>query len=249
MHIEGFFDPATRAVSYIALDKATGQCAIVDSVLDFDAGSGRTATVSADRLAERVTALGATVQWILETHVHADHVSAAHYLKLRLGGRTGIGKHIGELKRMCGKRFVGGIDLARGASQFDHLFADDEPFALGALRCRAMHTPGHTPVCTTYVVSDGTEVAAFVGDALLMPDVGTACCAFPDGSARTLYRSVNRILSLPAHARLYVGHDCQPNGRELRFVTTVDEERRMNIHVRDGVSEEQFVILRHGQDA
>ncbi|HEY0847200.1 MAG TPA: MBL fold metallo-hydrolase [Noviherbaspirillum sp.] len=249
MQVEGFFDPATWTVSYIVLDKSTRQCALVDSVLDYDPKSGRTGTQSADRLIARVRELDATVQWILETHVHADHLSAAPYLQQQLGGNIGIGKHITAVQEVFGKLFNAGSDFARDGSQFDHLFSDEEEFGIGALKCRAMHTPGHTPACMTYVVTDDKDIAAFVGDTLFMPDYGTARCDFPGGDARTLFRSVNRVLSLPAHARLYMCHDYQPGGREVQFVTTVADERELNIHVRDGVSEEEFVAMRTARDA
>lgn len=249
MQVEGFFDPATWTVSYIVFDKSTRQCALIDSVLDYDPKSGRTGTASADRLIARVRELGATVEWILETHVHADHLSAAPYLKQHVGGRVGIGQHITTVQQVFGKLFNAGKDFARDGSQFDHLFADEEAFSIGSLKCRAMHTPGHTPACMTYVVSDEKDIAAFVGDTLFMPDYGTARCDFPGGDARTLFRSINKVLSLPAHAKLYMCHDYQPGGREVQFVTTVADERESNIHVRNGVSEEEFVAMRTTRDA
>lgn len=249
MQVEGFFDPATWTVSYIVLDKSTRQCALIDSVLDYDPKSGRTSTASADKLIARVRELGATVAWILETHVHADHLSAAPYLKQHLGGKIGIGQHITTVQQVFGKLFNAGKDFARDGSQFDHLFADEETFSIGTLKCRAMHTPGHTPACMTYVVSDEKDIAAFVGDTLFMPDYGTARCDFPGGDARTLFRSINKVLSLPAHAKLYMCHDYQPGGREVQFVTTVADERESNIHVRNGVSEEEFVAMRTARDA
>lgn len=249
MQIEGFFDPATWTVSYIVLDRKTRQCALIDSVLDYDPKSGRTATRSADRLIERVRELDADVRWILETHVHADHLSAATYLKQQLCGRIGIGEHITQVQEVFGKLFNAGPTFARNGSQFDHLFGDEEEFSIGSLTCRALHTPGHTPACMTYVVTDGKDIAAFVGDTLFMPDYGTARCDFPGGDARTLYRSVNKVLSLPGHTRLYLCHDYQPGGREVQFVTTVAEERELNIHVRDGVSEDEFVAMRTARDA
>ncbi|EOA05761.1 metallo-beta-lactamase [Herbaspirillum frisingense GSF30] len=249
LHIEGHFDPATSTVSYIVLDRSTGQCALLDSVLDYDPKSGRTATASADLLIRRVQELGASVQWILETHAHADHLSAAPYLKRKLGGRIAIGEHIRQVQGVFGKLFNAGGDFARDGSQFDHLFADGERFQIGELHARVMHTPGHTPACITYVVEEAGEVAAFVGDTLFMPDYGTARCDFPGGNARTLFRSIHEVLSLPAHTRIYLCHDYQPNGRALQFETTVAEERQNNIHVRDGISEEEFVTMRSARDA
>ncbi|ALU89683.1 MBL fold metallo-hydrolase [Herbaspirillum rubrisubalbicans] len=249
LHIEGHFDPATSTVSYIVLDRATGQCALLDSVLDYDPKSGRTSTTSADLLIQRVNDLGATVQWILETHAHADHLSAAPYLKRKLGGRIAIGEHIRQVQDVFGTLFNAGAQFEHDGSQFDHLFVDGERFQIGNLKARVMHTPGHTPACITYVVEEGAQVAAFVGDTLFMPDYGTARCDFPGGNARTLFHSINDVLSLPAHTRLYLCHDYQPNGRALQFVTTVAEQRQSNVHVRDGISEEEFVAMRSARDA
>ena len=249
LHVEGFFDKATSTVSYIVLDQATRQCAVVDSVLDYDPKSGRTSHASADRLIQRVRELGATVQWILETHVHADHLTAAPYLKQALGGRVGIGQHITTVQKVFGELFNAGEGFARDGRQFDHLLADGETFSIGELQVRAMHTPGHTPACMTYVVSDGVQHAAFVGDTLFMPDYGTARCDFPGGDARTLYRSINKVLSLPPDTRLYLCHDYQPGGRAVQYVSTVAEQREANIHVRNGISEDQFVAMRQARDA
>ena len=251
--VEGFFDPATWTVSYLVLDQATKQCALLDSVLDYDPKSGRTAHTHADALIARVRELGASLQWILETHVHADHLSAAPYLKQELGGQIGIGAHITAVQQVFGSLFNAGEDFARDGSQFDHLFADGDTFAIGNLAVRAMHTPGHTPACMTYVVSAGEgaamERSAFVGDTLFMPDYGTARCDFPGGDARTLFRSINQVLSLPPQTKLYMCHDYQPGGRELQFISTVAEEREQNVHVRNGISEEEFVAMRRARDA
>jgi glyoxylase-like metal-dependent hydrolase (beta-lactamase superfamily II) len=249
LQVEGFFDPATWTVSYIVLDKGTKQCALIDSVLDYDPKSGRTSHASADRLAARVRGLDASVQWILETHVHADHLSAAPYLKQELGGQLGIGQHITTVQKVFGSLFNAGPDFARDGSQFDHLFADGEAFTIGSLKARAVHTPGHTPACMTYVLEDATQTVAFVGDTLFMPDYGTARCDFPGGDARTLFRSINKVLSLPPETQLYLCHDYQPDGREVQFVSTVAEERQSNVHVRNGISEEEFVAMRHARDA
>ena len=197
MKIEGFFDPATWTVSYLLLDTRTMNCAIIDSVLDYDPKSGRTSTRSADRLVARVRELDASLQWILETHVHADHLSAAPHLKAQLGGRVAIGAQITAVQKVFGKLFNAGDDFATDGSQFDRLLADNESFKVGALDVRALHTPGHTPACMSYVVSDGEASVAFVGDTLFMPDYGTARCDFPGGDARTLYRSIQRLLSYP----------------------------------------------------
>jgi glyoxylase-like metal-dependent hydrolase (beta-lactamase superfamily II) len=253
MQVEGFFDPGTWTVSYIVLDTQTKQCALIDSVLDYDPKSGRTAHTAADRLIARVRELGATVQWILETHVHADHLSAAPYLKQQLGGQLGIGQHITTVQNVFGQLFNAGSEFACDGRQFEHLFIDGESFRIGNLQARAMHTPGHTPACMTYVVSDGEgahkSLVAFVGDTLFMPDGGTARCDFPGGDARTLYRSINKVLSLPPETLLYMCHDYQPGGREVLFVSTVADERARNIHVRNGISEEEFVAMRQARDA
>jgi glyoxylase-like metal-dependent hydrolase (beta-lactamase superfamily II) len=249
LHIEGFFDPATSTVSYLVLDPASRRCALVDSVLDYDPKSGRTATRSADKLIARVAELGAQVEWILETHVHADHLTAAPYLKDQVGGKIGIGANITTVQHVFGTVFNAGSDMARDGSQFDHLFANDELFSIGRLQCRALHTPGHTPACMTYAVSNSHQRAAFVGDTLFMPDYGTARCDFPGGDARTLFRSINKLLRLPEDTVLYMCHDYQPGGREVQFVSTVADERAHNVHVRNGISEEEFVAMRTRRDA
>jgi glyoxylase-like metal-dependent hydrolase (beta-lactamase superfamily II) len=253
LQVEGHFDPTTWTVSYIVLDRETKVCALIDSVLDYDPKSGRTSHTHADQLIARVRELGATVQWILETHVHADHLSAAPYLKQQLGGQLGIGAHITTVQGVFGSLFNAGSDFARDGRQFDHLFTDGESFNIGKLQARAMHTPGHTPACMTYVVADGGGAdlpeAAFVGDTLFMPDYGTARCDFPGGDARTLFRSINKVLSLAPQTRLFMCHDYQPGGRAVQFVSSVAEEREQNIHVRNGISEEEFVAMRHARDA
>ncbi len=249
LQVDGFFDATTWTVSYLVLDTATQQCALVDSVLDYDPKSGRTSHASADRLIARVRELRATVQWILETHVHADHLSAAPYLKQELGGRLGIGQHITTVQKVFGSLFNAGSDFARDGRQFDHLFADGETFQIGGLQARALHTPGHTPACMTYVVADGTQSAAFVGDTLFMPDYGTARCDFPGGDARTLFRSIEKVLGLPPETQLYMCHDYQPGGREVQYVSTVAEQRAKNVHVHDGIGEDEFVAMRRARDA
>jgi glyoxylase-like metal-dependent hydrolase (beta-lactamase superfamily II) len=249
LFVEGHFDAATSTISYIIFDNSTWQCAIVDSVLDYDPKSGRTSTAAADALVRRVRQMDMTVQWHLETHVHADHLSAAHYLKEQLGGEIGIGDQIRTVQTVFGKIFNADARFARDGSQFDHLFHDGDVFKIGELEARVLHTPGHTPACLTYVVTDGVETAAFVGDTLFMPDYGTARCDFPGGDARTLYRPINKVLSLPADTWLYMCHDYRPNGRELSYITTVADERAHNIHVKDGISEDAFVAMRTARDA
>ncbi len=252
MQVEGFFDSATATISYIVLDTASGRCALLDSVLDYDPNAGRTSHASADRLLARVRQLGASVQWILETHLHADHLSAAPYLKQQLGGRIAIGRHITTVQQAFGKLFNAGPGFVPDGSQFDHLFDDGEPFSIGTLPARALHTPGHTPACMSYVVGGGpggAEAAAFVGDTLFMPDYGSARCDFPGGDARTLYRSIQRVLALPDTTTLYLCHDYQPGGRALQFSSSVAEQREHNVHLRDGTDEDAFVAMRNARDA
>lgn len=249
LQVEGYFDPATSTFSYLVLDTTTRQCALVDSVLDYDPKSGRTSTQAADVLLKRVQELGATVQWHLETHVHADHLSGASYLQGKLGGKIAIGAQIRTVQSVFGKLFNVGPEFARDGSQFDQLFADGDHFEIGSLKARVLHTPGHTPACLSYVIEEGAETVAFVGDTLFMPDYGTARCDFPGGDARTLYRSINKVLSLPTDTRLCMCHDYPPNGREIRYVTTVAEQRAHNVHIRDGISEDAFVTMRQARDA
>jgi glyoxylase-like metal-dependent hydrolase (beta-lactamase superfamily II) len=249
LSVEGFFDPATSTVSYLLLDTASRECALIDSVLDYDPKSGRTRTASADRLIARVAELGAAVCWLLETHVHADHLSAAPYLKARVGGEIAIGAQVRRVQQVFGRLFNAGACFAQDGSQFDRLLDDGDVLPLGALSIRALHTPGHTPACMTYFVEDGAQRAAFVGDTLFMPDYGTARCDFPGGDARTLYRSIARVLSLPSDTRLYLCHDYQPGGRPVAYASTVADQRRANVHVRDGVTEDDFVAMRTTRDA
>ncbi|WP_438332547.1 MBL fold metallo-hydrolase [Burkholderia pseudomallei] len=255
MTVEGFFDPTTCTISYLLFDSGSGECALIDSVLDYDPKSGRTRTASADQLIARVAALGARVRWLLETHVHADHLSAAPYLKTRVGGEIAIGRHVTRVQDVFGKLFNAGPAFAHDGSQFDRLLDDGDTLALGALSIRAMHTPGHTPACMTYVVTeahaahDARDAAAFVGDTLFMPDYGTARCDFPGGDARSLYRSIRKVLSLPPATRLYMCHDYQPNGRAIQYASTVADELHENVHIREGVTEDDFVAMRTARDA
>lgn len=248
LHVEAFFDKATWTISYLVMDGETRQCALIDSVLDYDPKSGRTCTDSADKLIARVEALDAKVQWILDTHVHADHLSAAAYLKERLGGSIAIGAQIIQVQKVFGTLFNAEPGFARDGSQFDVLFEDEEGFRIGNLHARALHTPGHTPACMSYMVEDAGEIAVFVGDTLFTPDYGTARCDFPGASARTLYQSIRRLLAFPDQTRLFMCHDYLPGGRELRFVTTVAEQRADNIHIHEGVSEDSFVQMREARD-
>jgi glyoxylase-like metal-dependent hydrolase (beta-lactamase superfamily II) len=244
--VTSFFDEATNTASHIVRDPATRCCAVVDSVLDYDAASGRTATASADELVAFIQEGGLEVEWILETHVHADHLSAAPYIKERLGGVLGIGENVRLVQNVFGKVFNAGTEFQRDGSQFDHLLVDGERFTVGELDAVAMHTPGHTPDSVTYVIGD----AAFVGDTLFMPDYGTARADFPGGNAHSLYRSARRVLSLPSATRLFLCHDYKPPGRsEFCWETTVAAERAHNVHIHDGVSEDEFVRMRTARDA
>lgn len=244
--IKTFFDRETFTASHVVIDPATLSCAIIDSVLDFDPAAGRTSTRNADDVAAYVGARGLSVQWILETHAHADHLSAAPYLKKRLGGQIGIGEHIREVQAVFGKIFNEGTEFALDGSQFDRQFADGDVFKIGDLDVRVMHTPGHTPACVTFVVGD----AAFVGDTLFMPDYGTARADFPGGDAHVLYRSIRKVLSLPLETRLFLCHDYKAPGREtFLWETSVAAERAGNVHVHDGVTEDEFVAMRRTRDA
>jgi glyoxylase-like metal-dependent hydrolase (beta-lactamase superfamily II) len=249
LHIEGLFDTHTSTLSYLVMDVQTRHCALIDSVLDFDPKSGRTGTESADQLIARVRELDASVQWILETHVHADHVSAAAYLKDKLNAKIAIGSHITSVQNVFGELFNAPSGFARDGSQFDVLLDDGASFTVGTLEARAMHTPGHTPACMTYVFEVDGESVAFVGDTLFMPDYGTARCDFPGADARTLYHSIQKILTLPDSTRLFMCHDYQPDGRELQYMTTVAEQRANNIHIRQGIDENEFVKMREARDA
>ncbi len=241
--IEAFYDEVTGTVSYVVHDGE--RAAIVDPVLDFDPKSGRTRTVSADRVLAHVKANSLAVDWILETHAHADHLTAAPYLKDKLGGQIAIGTQIRRVQTVFKTLFNMEPEFADDGSQFDHLFADGERFRIGALEAQAICVPGHTPADMAYRIGD----AVFVGDTMFMPDVGTARCDFPGGDARTLYRSIRRLLDLPGDTRLYMCHDYPPAGRAAAWETTVAEQRATNIHVHDGVSEEDFVQLRNARDA
>ena len=244
--VTAFFDGSTNTVSYILQDPQGSACAIIDSVLDFDHSAGRTDTASADKIVAFIQDNALRTQWILESHVHADHLSAAPYLQERLGGKIGIGNQIRVVQDTFGKVFNEGTEFQRDGSQFDALFEDGDSFHIGQLRADVMHTPGHTPACLTYVVGD----AAFVGDTLFMPDFGTARCDFPGGSAHDLYQSIQRILSLPEATRIFVGHDYKAPGRnEFAWETTVAAQRAANVHIGGGKDEDSFVDLRETRDA
>ena len=244
--ITSFFDEATNTISYIVCDPNGSACAIIDSVLDFDFPSGRTDTKSADKLINFVKENKLDVQWLLESHVHADHLSAAPYIQMEVGGKIGIGSHITDVQETFGKIFNEGTEFQRDGSQFDKLFVEGDTFHIGQLRGDVLHTPGHTPACMTYVIGD----AAFVGDTLFMPDFGTARCDFPGGSSENLFASIQKILTLPDATRIFVGHDYKAPGREhYAWETTVGEQKKKNIHIKSGKSKEDFVKLRDERDA
>jgi glyoxylase-like metal-dependent hydrolase (beta-lactamase superfamily II) len=242
--VKGFFDPDTNTVSYVVHDPGSKACAVIDSVMDFDYAAGRIGFKSADRIIEYIGENGLRVEWLIETHAHADHLSAAPYIQEKLGDKIGIGEHIMDVQEVFGKVFNEGTEFRRDGSQFDRLFKDGDTYEIGALHAFAMHTPGHMPACMTHVIGN----AAFVGDTLFMPDGGTARADFPGGDARQLYRSIKKVLSLPSEMRLFMCHDYGPNGREIRWETTVREERAQNIHVRDAISEDEFVEMRSSRD-
>lgn len=244
--VKTFFDQASNTFSYIVQDPNSNACAIIDSVLDFDYASGHTNFKSADEIIAYIQAKGLTVEWILETHAHADHLSAAPYLQQKLGGKIAIGQHITVVQQTFGKIFNAGTAFERDGSQFDRLFQENDEFQIGQLTAKVIHTPGHTPACLSYLIGD----AVFVGDTLFMPDYGTARCDFPGGNAAVLYQSVQKLLALPDETRMFLCHDYLPAGRS-HYVnqTTVGEQRRNNIHIREGISAQEFIAMRNARDA
>ena len=243
-NVESFFDPVTGTFTHVLYAEPGGQAAIIDPVLNYDPKSGRTTTTAADRVIAFVREQALSVQWLLETHVHADHLSGAHYLQAYLGGSVGIGEEVTAVQATFSKIFNLGANFPIDGAQFQRLFKDDEHFAIGPLDCRVLAVPGHTSACVAYLVGD----ALFVGDTLFMPDTGTARCDFPGGDATTLYRSIRRLLELPAATRIFLCHDYPPSAREPIALTSVAAQREANIHVHDGVSEAAFVQLRTARD-
>ena len=243
--IQAFFDPKTFTVSYVVADTATARAAVIDPVLDFDFKSGRTTTASADRVLDFIRQQGLQVEWILETHAHADHISGARHIQQQAGGRIAIGAHIRDVQAVFKKLFNLERSFLPDGSQFDHLFADGEVFRIGNLEAKALLVPGHTPADMAYQIGD----AVFVGDTLFMPDVGTARADFPGGDARQLYQSIRRLLDLPSQTAIYVCHDYPPASRQPHWKTTVAEQRAANIHVRDGITEAAFIQMRQARDA
>ncbi len=244
--VVAFFEKDTNTISYVVRDPQSASCAIIDSVMDIDYAAGRISYTSADQLIAYIRANNLTLEWLIETHAHADHLSAAPYIQDKLGGKIGIGEHITTVQEVFGKVFNEGTKFQRDGSQFDRLFKDGDTYSIGSMTAFVMYTPGHTPACTTHVIGD----AAFVGDTLFMPDGGTARADFPGGDARVLFRSTRKILEmLPLGARLFMCHDYGPNGRDIKWETTVADERVHNIHVGDGISEDDFVKMREARDA
>ena len=243
--VKGFFDEATNTISYCVKDPNSNACALYDSVLDFDFSSGRTSKKSADALIAYVKDQGLDVEWIIETHVHADHLSAAPYLQEQLGGKLGIGGRVIEVQDIFGKIFNEGTEFQRDGSQFDALFEDGDTYSIGGLSAFVIATPGHTPACMAHVIGD----SVIVGDTLFMPDGGSARADFPGGDARELYRSIKKVLSLPEQMRMFICHDYGPGGREIAWETTIAQQRAENIHVKDGVDEDTYVEMRTKRDA
>lgn len=243
--VKGFFDPATSTITYIVKDPASNACAVVDSVMDIDYAAGRISFKHADEIIAEIKSRDLDLQWLIETHVHADHLSAAPYIQEKLGGKIGIGRKITIVQDTFGKVFNEGTEFQRDGSQFDQLFDDGDTYRIGTMKAFAMHTPGHTPACMTHVIGD----AAFVGDTLFMPDGGSARADFPGGEAGTLYDSIQKVLALPVETRLFMCHDYSPGGREVRWETTVGEEKAHNIHVGGGRSREEFVAMREARDS
>jgi len=244
MHVHHFFDTDSATFTYVVSDPDTRKCAIIDSVLNYDMFSGKTTTVSNDKVIAYVNEQGLSVDWILETHAHADHLTGSHYLRERLGGKIGIGEHIKEVLQFWVPLFNTANDTPLDGSQFDHLFKDGELFSIGSIKVKVMHTPGHTPACVTYLMGD----AAFVGDTIFMPYVGTARTDFPGGSAKRLYQSIQKLLALPANTHLFTCHDYPPPGQSEAYISTVAEQKAKNSMVRDGVSEAEYVAARNAKD-
>jgi glyoxylase-like metal-dependent hydrolase (beta-lactamase superfamily II) len=243
--VAGFYDPDTATISYVVKDPTSKSCAVIDSVMDFDYAAGRITFASADQLIDYIRANDLSLEWLIETHAHADHLSAAPYIQGKLGGKIGIGAEITTVQEVFGKVFNEGTEFRRDGSQFDRLFVDGGTYQIGTMKAFVMATPGHTPACMTHVIGD----AAFVGDTLFMPDGGTARADFPGGDARVLFKSIRKVLeTLPSQTRLFMCHDYGPNGRDVKWETTVADERAHNIHVRNGITEDEFVAMREARD-
>ena len=244
VHVEGFFDTLTSTISYVVYDKIYKECAVIDSVLDFDYSSGSIDYINADKIIYFIEKNSLNLTWLIETHVHADHLSAAPYIQKKLGGKIGISEKISDVQNIFGKTFNEGTEFQRDGSQFDKLFKDNDQYKIGQINCKVINTPGHTPACTAHVISD----SIFVGDTLFMPDVGSARADFPGGDARTLYKSIKKILSYPDNFNIFVCHDYPPSNRKAKWSSTVGEQKKNNIHVKDTITEDEFVNIRESRD-
>ena len=244
LHIKGFFDDQTSTISYVVHDNIEKKCAVIDSVLDFDYSSGDIDYVNADKIISYVDQNKLNVEWLIETHVHADHLSASPYIQKRLGGKIGISEKISDIQNIFGKTFNAGTEFQRDGSQFDKLFKDNDKYKIGNINCKVINTPGHTPACTAHVIGN----SIFVGDTLFMPDLGSARADFPGGDARQLYRSIQKILSYPDETRIFVCHDYPPSSREVKWSTTVGEQKENNVHVKTSILEDEFVKIREARD-
>jgi len=244
LQIKGFFDKLTSTISYVVYDKFSKECAVIDSVLDFDYSSGSIDYLNAENIISFIEKKNLSLIWLIETHVHADHLSAAPYIQKKLGGKIGISEKISDVQNIFGKTFNAGTEFQRDGSQFDKLFKNNDEYQIGQISCKVIDTPGHTPACTAHIISD----SIFVGDTLFMPDLGSARADFPGGDARTLYKSIKKILSYPDNFNIFVCHDYPPSNREAKWSTTVGEQKKNNIHVRDTISEDEFVRIRETRD-
>jgi glyoxylase-like metal-dependent hydrolase (beta-lactamase superfamily II) len=244
LEIKGFFDKLTSTISYVVYDKFSKECAVIDSVLDFDYSSGSIDYLNAENIISFIEKNNLSLIWLIETHVHADHLSAAPYIQKKLGGKIGISEKISDVQNIFGKTFNAGTEFQRDGSQFDKLFKNNDEYQIGQISCKVIDTPGHTPACTAHIISD----SIFVGDTLFMPDLGSARADFPGGDARTLYKSIKKILSYPDNFNIFVCHDYPPSNREAKWSTTVGEQKKNNIHVKDTISEDEFVRIRETRD-
>jgi len=244
INVEGFFDEHTSTISYVVHDNVEKKCAVIDSVLDFDYSSGEIDYINADKIISYIDRNKLNLEWIIETHVHADHLSASPYIQKKLGGKIGISEKISYIQNIFGKTFNAGTEFQRDGSQFDKLFKDNDVYKIGNINCKVINTPGHTPACTAHVIGN----SIFVGDTLFMPDLGSARADFPGGDARQLYRSIQKILSYPDHTRIFVCHDYPPSSRKVEWSTTVGEQKKNNVHVKTSILEDEFVKIREARD-
>ena len=242
--IKGFFDEETSTISYVVYDMTSKKCAVIDSVLDFDFSSGTIDYHNAEKIISFIEKMNLDLEWLIETHVHADHLSASPYIQKKLGGKIGISEKISDIQNIFGKTFNAGTEFQRDGSQFDRLFKDNDEYKIGSIKCKVINTPGHTPACTAHVIGN----SIFVGDTLFMPDLGSARADFPGGDARELYRSIQKILSYPDDTLIFVCHDYPPTSRKVEWVTTVGEQKKNNIHVKTSIGEDEFVKVREARD-